>query len=154
MVQTLINSQRIYGSELDYVFKEDYTTADDPRKYSGTIVSNRVESRFILTSPMPDRVKTDLEVVRDCGLITRANNESGRLITLLAGGMTTGVWVAAKIMTANQFIEQWYRAVNPDEREPNFEIIFECPVQNLSVELDSVRLLRTRRLASDDVART
>jgi hypothetical protein len=116
---------RMYVGELDYVFMQDYTDTDDPRRFSGKIVSNRAESQFVLTCPLPEKVKRDTEVVRDCGMIIRVKNQDGRLITMLAGGMATGVWVAAKIMTANPFIQRWYTDVKPDERNSDFG---NCPV--------------------------
>ena len=116
------------------------------KKFSGTIVNNTIRHE-ILAAPEPKNVKDDVKVTKDCGFITRVKNENDKLITVLAGSMTIGVWVSAKMMTEYDSIEKWYRKLNLSNDKCEFQIVFENNVQNiLRVEPEDIKILKARLL--------
>jgi hypothetical protein len=137
-----------YSNILEYIFYDDLKSNGVSRRFSGSIISNRRIGGETIVYPLPLGVEQDMDVTSDCGLIVQIRGEKGNLITLLTGGMTTGVWVAAKIMTNPIFIERWlrYLQIKDDSEEAPFEMVFNCNVQKLSVSDDDIEILRAKRL--------
>jgi hypothetical protein len=149
-----------FHNQLDYVFDEDVIPPQGTKKCSGRIIANRPGGKDdIVACPTPVNVNNDLEVTQDCGIIARVRNRKGRYVFLLAGGMTTGVWVAARMLTDDHFIDGWCGVRAPPhmrrfDAQTDFELVFECPVERLSVDLEGVQPLRCHILSPKDVSRT
>ncbi|MGO9005129.1 MAG: hypothetical protein ACLQB4_05105 [Beijerinckiaceae bacterium] len=137
-----------YSNRLDYIFQQDIQADGLTRRYSGSIISNRRVGGEVIALPLPEGVAEDTLVLSDCGLIVQIRGEKGNVTTLLAGGMTTGVWVAAKVMTNSKFTERWLSSlkIRSDIDAVSFEIVFNCAVQNLSVSDDDIEIIRTIKL--------
>lgn len=140
-----------------YVFMEEKeelistksgTVGNNKKHYSGTIVNNTIRQE-IVTYPEPKNVVEDALVTKDCGIVARIRNCRGKSITLLAGGMTSGVWVSAKLMTEYDLIEKWHGRLKPRNDECEFEIIFENSVENiLSIEPEDIEIVKATELVS------
>ncbi|MCD4744701.1 MAG: hypothetical protein K8R58_00200 [Bacteroidales bacterium] len=138
-------------NSLPYVFKEN-TDVDSVRNnknkdkyFSPSIIWNSTKPRTI-TEPVPSNPKNDSEVKKDCGLVIRKTNQAGKSITVLAGGMTPGVWIAAWLMTDQVKITEWYTKLNSNDIN-KFEIIFESTIQGiLSTELNRIKILNIQGL--------
>lgn len=138
-----------------YVFKKNEvksnkselrTSSGQYKSYLASIVTNTIDCE-VVTYPEPKDVFDDIDVTKDCGLIARLRNDDGKFITILAGGMTPGVWVSAKLMTEYALIEQWYRRINPNRDDCEIEIVFETDVNNiLSVEQEDINIIKATAL--------
>ena len=135
-----------------YVFMEEdekpATDGNSKKRFSGTIVNNTIRQELV-THPEPKNVVEDALVTKDCGIIARIKNNQNKSITLLTGGMTSGVWVSAKLMTEYDLIEKWYAHMKPRSDESEYEIVFENSVENiLSIEPEDISIIKTTELIS------
>lgn len=122
---------------------ESSVIAKYQKPYLGTIVNNTIRQE-IVSHPEPQGVTDDISVTKDCGLIARLKNNNGKFITILAGGMTPGVWVATKLMTEYDMIEKWHSCLKLHAYDCEFELVFENDVKNvLSIEPEDIRIIKT-----------
>lgn len=133
-----------FHSQLPYVFKEKQISEDkdtvenceisinNRKRFSGAIIKNTIREE-IVTLPLPEGVVDDTLVTKDCGLIIRKKNKAQKYITVLAGGMTAGVWLTAKEVTDYVCIEKWCNQLKTDKDNNEFMIVLENKIHNVLV---------------------
>ena len=114
--------------------------------FSGAIVNNTIRHE-IVTQPEPIGATDDTSIQMDCGIIARIKNDHNKFVTILAGGMTSGVWVAVKLMTEYEFMEKWHTRFKMIDVDSEFMVVFQNEVENiLTVNLEDINILKTQML--------
>lgn len=146
-----------FHNRLPYIFQstvlinENDTGKNKQRRenkkiYSGEIIKNVVSSPTI-TFPEPYGVISDELVEKDCGLIVRILNDSRKTLTVMAGGMTAGVWLSAKLLTEPEYLDKWHPTLNSNGPIHEYSIVFESKLENmLSSDSSQMKILATSRL--------
>lgn len=117
-----------HRSKLAYLFEED--SSEIERDYTGAIIRNLIEPELV-SCPKPDGVTSDPSVTADCGLIVRVKNESGRTTTILAGGMTPGVWIAARATIAPRLVYEWWSRLETTNAREQFQFVVESSIEHI-----------------------
>ncbi len=119
--------EEVPEADLDEVTEEKARLG---KLYTGAIVQNSIRHELV-TYPLPTGVTDDTGVTRDCALILRTRNENGTCSTVLAGGMSAGVWLAAKALTDHREIASWSKGLGQSELRGEYEIVVESAVEKV-----------------------